>query len=220
MNNQATIAIFSACCGMALGLVLSNKFTRPSPSSNLLKDCARKPHGNDDKTLVLSHIAAYPDFPQKGILFRDIFPILRSPSAFQALVRLLHDRIKSLGKIDVIVGLESRGFLIGPLLATLIGCSFVPVRKPGKLPGKLTSVSYEKEYGKDTFDIQTEAIKPGDRVVFFDDLLATGGSLFASTSLVTGLGGIVVECIVIIELADIQGRKNVPHPVWSLFQFD
>jgi adenine phosphoribosyltransferase len=206
-----TAVVFSVCTSIGLAIAL---LRRQRSTLNLEADPSAK-----DRQYVLSKITEHQDFPKKGILFRDIFPVMRDPSATQALIRLLHQRIKTLGKVDVIVGLESRGFLFGPILALLCNAAFTPVRKPGKLPGKLTSMSYEKEYGTDTFEIQTECIRPGARVVIFDDLIATGGSLFAATNLVEQLGGKVVECVLIIELAGLQGIKNVPAPVWSLYQF-
>jgi len=174
-----------------------------------------------DRVFVDSLITSHPDFPKKGVIFRDIFPLLRNPDASAALVRLLKERLDQLGKIDVIVGLESRGFLYGPLLALLKNCSFVPIRKSGKLPGVVATISYEKEYGKDGFEIQRSAIERGNRVVIFDDLLATGGSLYASIQLLTGLHAEVVECIVIIELHELNGRKIIQPktPVWSIFRY-
>ena len=213
MENATSIALF--CAGTALVLVKAYLDRTATTGSTRFTGKPSKEH----KEMVASFITEHPDFPKKGVLFRDIFPIMRDPVACEALVQLLFDRIQAHGKIDVIVGLESRGFLFGPILALLCNCSFVPVRKPGKLPGKVTSLSFEKEYGKDTFEIQAGSIKQGDRVILFDDLLATGGSLYAGCKLVEALGGNVVECMVIIELSDLQGKKNVPAPVWSLYQY-
>ena len=119
---------------------------------------------------------------------------------------------------DVIVGLDARGFLIGPTLALRAGCKFVPVRKAGKLPGKLETVTYEKEYGPDTFAIQTAAIKSGDKVLVVDDLIATGGSAAAAGELVKKCGGQLLGYIFIIELTGLQGRDKLDAPVYTLIE--
>jgi adenine phosphoribosyltransferase len=172
-----------------------------------------------DKGLVESCIQVHENFPKKGIVFRDIFPILRNPSASEALLRLLMKHALLLGKVDLIIGLETRGFLHGPILALMLNCAFAPVRKAGKLPGSVYTVSYVKEYGEDSFQIQADAITPGSRVLILDDLLATGGSLFAAVQLVEGRGASVIECMVIIELLELNGRQKVQAPVWSLFAY-
>jgi len=119
---------------------------------------------------------------------------------------------------DVIVGLDARGFLIAPTLALRAGCKFVPVRKAGKLPGKLETVTYEKEYGLDSFAIQTAAIKPGDKVLVVDDLIATGGSAAAAGELVKKCGGHLLGYIFIIELTSLQGRDKLDAPVYTLIE--
>lgn len=165
-------------------------------------------------------ITQTPDFPKPGILFEDIFPIFTSPSHHEALIEAYELQIKELtgGTPDVLVGLDARGFLIGPTLALRAGCKFVPVRKAGKLPGKLETVTYEKEYGEDSFAIQTESIKPGDKVVVVDDLIATGGSATAAGELVKKCGGTLLGYIFIIELIGLKGRDKLDAPVYTLIE--
>jgi adenine phosphoribosyltransferase len=132
---------------------------------------------NDGLERVRSLITAIPDFPKPGILFRDLFPVFRDPLALEALIAHLTTHLLSLNvPIHVIVGIEARGFLLGPILALRLGASFVPVRKPGKLPGPVVNVSYEKEYGVDIVEMQQGAIHSGQNVIVIDDLIATGGS--------------------------------------------
>eukprot|EP00455_Lapot_gusevi_P004042 TRINITY_DN1164_c0_g2_i3.p2 TRINITY_DN1164_c0_g2~~TRINITY_DN1164_c0_g2_i3.p2 ORF type:complete len:139 (+),score=53.96 TRINITY_DN1164_c0_g2_i3:166-582(+) len=122
--------------------------------------------------------------------------------------------------IDVIVGLDSRGFLMGPILAMRFGIPFTPIRKQGKLPGPVTHIAYTKEYGKDVFEIQNEGVKPGQRVVIIDDLLATGGTMKAAADLIVSLQATVLECLLVIELSDLNGREALqPHTVFSLVQY-
>uniref|UniRef100_A0AAQ4PUK9 Adenine phosphoribosyltransferase n=1 Tax=Gasterosteus aculeatus aculeatus TaxID=481459 RepID=A0AAQ4PUK9_GASAC len=126
--------------------------------------------------LVQRHIRAFPDFPQQGILFRDICPILKDPAALTAVIDLFEDHVrKNHQQLDLIVGLDARGFLFGPLLAQRLGLGFVLVRKKGKLPGTTVSVAYDLEYGKAEVEIQEDAVAPGQKVLLIDDLLATGG---------------------------------------------
>ncbi|XP_049815121.1 adenine phosphoribosyltransferase [Schistocerca nitens] len=172
------------------------------------------------KELVKTNIASYPDFPKPGILFRDIFSVLKNPEAFHALQELLSSRLSNLNpKPDVITALESRGFLFGPALALQLKLPFVPIRKRGKLPGKLHSVTYSLEYGNDTIEIQESSIGKGQNVVIIDDLLATGGTLGAACSLIEKCGANVLECIVVIELLDLKGRDGIHQPIHSLIQF-
>ncbi|XP_062356207.1 adenine phosphoribosyltransferase isoform X7 [Cinclus cinclus] len=125
---------------------------------------------------VRDRVRSFPDFPEPGVLFRDISPLLKDPVAFRTLIDLLEDHVRaSFPKIDFIVGLDSRGFLIGPPLAQRLGIGFVPVRKKGKLPGSTQCISYSLEYGRAELEIQSDAVEPGQKVVIVDDLLATGG---------------------------------------------
>ncbi|KIY51588.1 adenine phosphoribosyltransferase [Fistulina hepatica ATCC 64428] len=180
-----------------------------------------------DIEFLKSHLTYYPDFPKKGIVFVDIFPILRDPLAFEALITnfVYHITSSTLSKtpnkkIDVVVGLDARGFLIGPIIAQRLSAAFVPVRKPGKLPGKCVSAKYEKEYGTDTFEMQADAIKPGQTVIVIDDLIATGGSAMATGDLVSQLGGELIEFLFLIELSFLKGRDRLPAPTYSILQLD
>ncbi|KAJ9655857.1 adenine phosphoribosyltransferase [Neophaeococcomyces mojaviensis] len=167
-------------------------------------------------------ITKTPDFPKAGILFEDIFPIFTSPHHHEALIKayeLQTQEIVGTGqKPDVLVGLDARGFLIGPTLALRLGCSFVPVRKAGKLPGKLQTVTYEKEYGEDSFAIQDNSIPTGAKVVIVDDLIATGGSAAAAGELVKKCGGQLLGYIFIIELVGLNGRSKLDAPVYTLIE--
>ncbi|KIY73682.1 adenine phosphoribosyltransferase [Cylindrobasidium torrendii FP15055 ss-10] len=180
-----------------------------------------------DVQYIQKHLVAHPDFPKKGIVFLDIFPLLRDPVAFEALIthflfHLTSSTIPKLngGKIDVVVGLDARGFLFGPILAMRLGAAFVPVRKAGKLPGECVSVTYEKEYGSDAFEIQKDAIKPGQNVLIVDDLIATGGSARAAGELVSKLGGKTVEYLFIIELLFLKAVATLDAPVYSIVKTD
>eukprot|EP01135_Chromosphaera_perkinsii_P003095 Nk52_evm3s235 gene=Nk52_evmTU3s235 len=173
-----------------------------------------------DLERIRALIQAHPDFPKKGILFQDIFPVFRHPDTVRAIMHHILYHIQStFGKVDVIVGLDARGFLFGPILALELNAAFVPVRKSGKLPGECVKASYEKEYGVDQFEMQKDAIKPGQKVIIVDDLLATGGSLNGAVSLVKECGGNVVESIVLIELVELNGKQNVPSDVYSLLKY-
>lgn len=152
---------------------------------------------------------------------RDVFPIFSDPVVLADVMDLFAEHIASLTpKVAVIVGLEARGFLFGPTLALRLGLPFVPVRKAGKLPGKVVSAAYELEYGSDVFELQEGSIKAGQRAVIVDDLLATGGSLKTAIKLIQACGGAVSSAAVVIELTDLKGREKVSSPVFSLLQYD
>ncbi|NXR90045.1 APT phosphoribosyltransferase, partial [Hypocryptadius cinnamomeus] len=153
----------------------------------------------------------------------DISPLLKDPVAFRTLIDLLEDHVRaSFPKIDFIVGLDSRGFLIGPPLAQRLGIGFVPVRKKGKLPGATESISYSLEYGKAAeLEIQSDALEPGQKVVIVDDLLATGGTMCAACELLKRLKAEILECLVIIELKALKGSEKLDSiPFYSLLQYD
>ncbi|NXI10376.1 APT phosphoribosyltransferase, partial [Irena cyanogastra] len=153
----------------------------------------------------------------------DISPLLKDPVAFKTLIDLLEDHVRaSFPKIDFIVGLDSRGFLIGTPLAQRLGIGFVPVRKKGKLPGATESVCYSLEYGKAAeLEIQSDAVDPGQKVVIVDDLLATGGTMGAACELLKRLKAEVLECLVIIELKGLKGSEKLNSiPFYSLLQYD
>ncbi|CAH8589447.1 unnamed protein product [Schistosoma turkestanicum] len=175
---------------------------------------------------IESAIEVIPNFPVAGILFRDFFGVFKDPVLTQYLLDELYYEATSLvgrkaNKIDAIVGLESRGFLLGPTLALRLQCSFVPIRKAGKLPGACFTHQYTLEYGSDTIQIQKDSLKPGDNVILFDDVLATGGSLEACVHLVNLTGAKVISSLVYMELKTLPGRKRIEDlniPVHSLFK--
>jgi len=180
-----------------------------------------------DIEIIKSHLTAHPDFPHKGVVFLDIFPILRNPLAFETLLTHFLHHITShtiasspSGKIDVVVGLDARGFLLGPIIALRLGAAFAPVRKQGKLPGNCVTVSYEKEYGMDSFEMQAGAIQAGQTVVVIDDLIATGGSAKAAGELVAKQGGKILEYLFIIELAFLKGSAKLDAPSYAIVQAD
>lgn len=161
-----------------------------------------------------------PNFPKPGIVFKDITPLLGNGRLFKRTIDILADRYRP-QRVDTVLGIESRGFIIGAALAYELGAGFCIVRKPGKLPYETHKTSYALEYGTDTLEIHTDAISQNTRVVIADDLLATGGTAAATAELVTRLGGTVVECVFVIELAFLKGRDRVkPHRVFSLVQYD
>lgn len=165
-------------------------------------------------------IATVPDFPKAGIMFRDVSPLLASPAAFHASIEGLAEKFSGVA-IDKIVGFDARGFIFGAALALKLGVPFVMLRKKGKLPGDTVSVAYGLEYGKATLEIKRDAIAKGERVLFVDDLLATGGTALAGVELVEGLGGVVLGFAFVIELADLGARaKLLPHVVHALVSYD
>jgi len=160
-----------------------------------------------------------PDYPKPGILFKDITPLLLDPDGFAESVRQLSAVIGSVG-CEAIVGIESRGFLFGTAVALDLKIGFVPIRKPGKLPYKTVSQSYELEYGTDSVEIHTDALRAGQRVVIVDDLLATGGTMAASCKLVESLGAEVAACAFVVELAFLEGRQKLKdYRIDSLISF-
>uniref|UniRef100_A0A0P4VTL8 Adenine phosphoribosyltransferase n=1 Tax=Scylla olivacea TaxID=85551 RepID=A0A0P4VTL8_SCYOL len=169
---------------------------------------------------IADTVSTYPDFPKPGIIFRDIFPVLADPAVFTDLINVMVERVQASHPTpDVVVGLESRGFLFGTPLALALKVPFVPVRKKGKLPGEVKQVSFSLEYGTDIFEAQAGRIKAGQNVLIVDDLLATGGSMKAACELVTSMGGEVTLCLVCIELVDLKGRNKVEHPVDTILKF-
>jgi adenine phosphoribosyltransferase len=169
---------------------------------------------------VLEHyIRDVPDFPKPGILFKDITPILSDPRAFNLCLDAMAERYD--GKpLDVIVGIEARGFIFGAALASRMRKAFVPARKPNKLPAAKHRVEYQLEYGSDAIEMHTDAIKPGQQVLIVDDLLATGGTAAATCELVQKLGGNVIGASFVIELTFLPGRERMrPIAVSSLVQY-
>ena len=168
---------------------------------------------------LASFIRDIPDFPVEGILFKDITPLLQNPQAFREAIDQLAARYKDRA-IDQVVAIESRGFIFGAPLAYKLGAGFIPVRKPGKLPAETISVEYTLEYGTNTLEMHKDALKPGDRVLLVDDLLATGGSARAAANLVEQLGGKVEGIAFLIELEFLHGRSKLEgYDVFSLITF-
>jgi len=167
-----------------------------------------------------SKIRNVPDFPIKGIVFRDITTLVKDSKAFCYVIDRLVERYRDRG-IDQIVGIESRGFIFGGALANRLGCGFVPARKSGKLPAQTIEESYELEYGRTSLQLHTDSITKGNRVVILDDLLATGGTLRATANMVERLGGEIVEIAVIIELTFLKGREKLKnYNLYSMIEYD
>ncbi len=165
--------------------------------------------------MIERYIRDVPDFPKPGILFKDITPLLGSPEGLKAAIDELQ-KLVSPDDYDVVCGVESRGFIFGTALALSVGKGFVPIRKPGKLPWKTASESYELEYGTDTIEIHVDAIDHGSRMLMVDDLLATGGTMEAANKLVRKIGGEPVASIFVLELDFLEGRKRLDVPTHSL----
>lgn len=168
---------------------------------------------------IRSHIRGIPDFPKPGILFYDISTLLAHPDAWKTTVDLLAEQIAPY-KPNILAGIESRGFLLAAPLALKLGCGFIMVRKKGKLPGATIAHTYDLEYGTDTIEIQSDAVKPGARVVILDDLLATGGTLRATIDLLTRCKADVQAAATIIELTFLNARSKISIPVISLIAYD
>ena len=165
------------------------------------------------------YIRAIPDFPKPGILFYDISTLLAHPQAWQAMVEEIAAAVRP-QRPDLLVGIESRGFLVAAPLAYALGSGFAMVRKRGKLPGRTVRYSYDLEYGTDTIEIQADAVSPGQRVIVLDDLIATGGTMQAAIELVQQQGGTVAGAACIIELAFLAGRRRISVPLTSMITYD
>lgn len=166
--------------------------------------------------IIKSKIRTIPNFPKEGIMFRDITTLLQDAKGFKACIDDFYNRYKG-QRIDAVVGIDSRGFIIGGALAYLLGKGFVPIRKKGKLPHLTICEKYDLEYGSAEVEIHKDALKKGDRVVIIDDLIATAGTMMAAISLVKTLGGNIVECAVIIELPDLHGRQKLEKEGCELY---
>ncbi|MDM4768447.1 adenine phosphoribosyltransferase [Pelomonas sp. SE-A7] len=167
------------------------------------------------------HVRTVPDWPVPGVQFRDITPLLADGTALRQLIEALAQRYES-QKPDAIVGLEARGFIIGSALACRLGCGFVPIRKKGKLPFECIEESYVLEYGSATVEAHVDALKPGQRVVLVDDLIASGGTMTAGARLVQRLGAELLECAAVIDLPQLRGSQQLReagHAVFSLLEF-
>jgi len=165
-------------------------------------------------------IRAVPDYPKPGILFYDLTTLLQDPRGFHTLVDNLCEHYVG-NDVDIVVGIQARGFILAPALAFRLNAGFVPVRKPKKLPWKTAAVTYQLEYGSDTLEINEDAIKPGQRVLISDDLLATGGTAAATAQLIRKLGGLVVGASFAVELTFLNGRAKLPGiDVFTMIQYD
>lgn len=169
-----------------------------------------------------SVIRTIPNWPKRGVMFRDITTLLKDANAFNYVIDKFCERYKNV-PIDLVAGIESRGFIIGGAIAHKLNKGFIPIRKEGKLPHKTEKNHYELEYGRAAVEIHVDAIKKGSRVLLVDDLIATAGTLGAAIGLIERLGGEVVECAVIIELPDLHGREKIEkmgHKLYSLVNFE
>jgi len=173
-----------------------------------------------DTADLLATIRTVPDFPRKGIMFRDVTTLFKQGPAMACALDAIAERYRGV-HVDKVVGVESRGFILGGALALRLGAGFVPVRKPGKLPAPAIRETYALEYGTDTVELHTDAIAPGETVLMHDDLLATGGTMLASCRLVERLGGRIAGISFIIELPALKGRACLaPRDVFSLLAFE
>ncbi|KAK3429034.1 adenine phosphoribosyltransferase 3 [Eucalyptus grandis] len=167
---------------------------------------------------IKSRIRVVPDFPKPGIMFQDITTLLLDSKAFKDAIDLFVERYKD-RNISVVAGIEARGFIFGPPIALAIGAKFVPLRKPGKLPGEVISEDYVLEYGKDCLQMHIGAVQPEERALVVDDLIATGGTLCAAMNLLERVGAEVVECACVIELPDLKGRERLKgKPLYVLVE--
>lgn len=173
----------------------------------------------DSIALLQKLVRNIPDFPQPGIQFKDITPILADPVGFRVSIDIFTEQCRDAG-VQKVVGIDARGFIFGAAAAYALGVGFIPVRKQGKLPFKSRSHAYTLEYGSNVIEMHEDAIVAGERVALIDDLLATGGTAGAAAKLVQELGGNVVEAIFLIELLDLKGRENLPGvPVTSFLKY-
>jgi adenine phosphoribosyltransferase len=174
---------------------VTDRSVRPDPSADA-----------DLAAMVARLVRDVPDFPEPGILFRDITPLLGDGPAFRSLVEAWAEQHAG---VDVVAGVEARGFILAAPLATRLGVGFVPIRKAGKLPGRTESASYALEYGEAVLEVTHDALRPGQRVLLVDDVLATGGTAAAAAQLVEGQGGVVVAIQVLMELSALHGRERL-----------
>jgi len=165
-------------------------------------------------------IRSVPDFPKKGIIFRDITTLLKDPVALRTAIDLLYEHARPLG-VTKVVSVESRGFILGSAVAYRLGAGFVPLRKPGKLPAATLTQSYSLEYGEDAIEVHRDAITPGERVLLHDDLLATGGTILAAVQLVERMGGVVAGLSFLVELSFLHPRDRLRgRDIFSLVAYD
>jgi len=171
-------------------------------------------------TDLLQKIRSVPDFPKKGIIFRDITTLIKDKNAFRQAIDLLAEHYRHAG-IEKVVSIESRGFIFGAPLAYVLDAGFVPIRKPGKLPAAVTRQEYALEYGNDAIEMHNDAIVPGEKVLVLDDLLATGGTVRAAADLVQRAGGKIIGLAFLIELSFLKGRQKLnEYDVYSVLHYD
>ncbi|KAF1028867.1 MAG: Adenine phosphoribosyltransferase [Burkholderia plantarii] len=170
----------------------------------------------DPAEFIRRHVRTVPDWPQPGVQFRDITPVLQNAKALRVLIDLLVERYVD-AKLDYVAGLDARGFIIAPIVAYELGVGFVPIRKAGKLPYRTRAQSYELEYGSATVEIHEDACQRGDRVIIVDDLIATGGTMLAGKTLLEALGATVVEGAAVIDLPDLGGSARLREAGLPLF---
>lgn len=168
---------------------------------------------------IKNKIRTIPNFPKHGIMFRDITTLLKDKDGFNDVITAFVERYKN-QKIDVVAGIEARGFIIGGALAHKLGVGFVPLRKKGKLPYKTHKIEYDLEYGKDCLEIHEDAITAGDKVLIVDDLIATGGTCKAACDLIENIGGKIVECAFIVNLPALKGKEKLGRPAFALVEFE
>jgi adenine phosphoribosyltransferase len=187
--------------------------------SNQSNHASTKPVDADGLKKLIREV---PDFPKKGILFYDITTLLKDKLGFARLIDALSEHYIGAGKeIDLVLGMEARGFIFGPALAYRLNAGFVPVRKPGKLPAETAKISYELEYGSNALEVHRDAIKKGQRILIVDDLLATGGTAVATADLASGLGAEIAGLAFVVELDFLRGREKLAkYEVFSLLHYD
>jgi adenine phosphoribosyltransferase len=171
---------------------------------------------------IKSRIRTVPHYPKQGVMFRDITTLLKDPVGFRDTINELANRYAGV-KIDLVAGIEARGFIVGAALAYQLGLGFVPIRKKGKLPAETVGHDYELEYGTDRVEMHVDAVSQGERVLLVDDLIATGGTAGAACKLIESMGGKIVECCFVIDLPDLGGRARLEkqgHKVFALCEFE
>ena len=169
---------------------------------------------------IKSRVRSIPDWPIKGVTFRDITTLLQDPVAHREICTIFYNRYVN-ERVDKIVGIDARGFIFGAVLAYNLDIGFIPIRKNGKLPYKTISESYTLEYGQETIEVHEDALTEGERVVIIDDLMATGGTISAAANLIDKLGGDIVECAFVVELPDLKGQEKLGRRnVFSIVEFD
>jgi len=187
---------------------------------NAIPKIANYKQENKDKDFIKSKIRSLPDWPKKGVIFRDVSTLLKDVEGFQKVLNILENRYKN-KEIDIIAGIESRGFIVASALASKLQKPIIMIRKPGKLPFETERQEYELEYGKDAVEIQKDAIKPGQKVLLVDDLIATGGTASASCKLIEKLGGQIHECAFVVDLPDLKGKERLAkYNVFTIVEFE